>query len=121
MDAMQFVDGPAKVSAVLLLAAGWLLPAPHVAADQIRLNSGIVLEGKILKRNEKMLWLDVGPDVLAFNVNDIDLVELSEPDAPAATESDSLFDTARNLPELSPREQAKRVGPAVIKVATPRG
>ena len=121
MDAMRLVDGPAKVSAVLLLAAGWLLPAPDVAADQIRLNSGGVLEGKILKRNDKMLWLDVGPNVLAFNLDDIDLVELGEPYAPAATDSDSLFHTARELPELSPREQAKRVGPAVIKVATPRG
>ena len=121
MDVMRLVDGPAKVSALLLLAAGWLLPAPDVAADQIRLNSGAVLEGKILKRNDKMLWLDVGPDVLAFYLDDINLVELSEPDAPAATESDSLFHTARDLPELSPREQAKRVGSAVIKVATPRG
>ncbi len=85
MDVLRLVDGPAKVSVVLLLAAGWILPAPDAAADQIRLNSGAVLEGKILKRNDKMLWLDVGPEVLAFDVDDIDLVQLSEPDATAAT------------------------------------
>ncbi len=97
------------------------LPGSVAAGDIVRLTSGAVLHGTVLKRNEHTVWLDVGPKVLAFSVDDIDEIELQEAEITAATETDSLFSTVGNLPQLSPKEQARRVGAAIIKVATPGG
>lgn len=112
-------------SQVCTLAAAMcaILPAlAHpAAADTIRLNSGAVLEGTVLKRNDTTVWLDVGPDVLKFSVDDIDTVEISGADEQVDVERETLFFTADDLPELAPREQAQRIGPSVIKVSTPKG
>jgi serine protease Do len=91
------------------------------AADIVKLKSGAVLDGKVLKQNEKTVWLDVGPNVLEFNMDDVTSVELVDAAAPVAVDSESLFHTASNLREMAPKEQAKRIGPAVIKVSTPGG
>jgi serine protease Do len=48
-------------------------------------------------------------------------VEVTDLGGPVQVKSDSLFHTADNLPEMSPKEQAKRIGSAVIKVSTPGG
>lgn len=92
-----------------------------VQSDVVTLKSGAVIRGTILKRNNKKVWLDVGPDVLVFSMDDVDDIEAEAEGADIEVESDTLFHTAINLPELSPREQAKRIGSAVIKVSTPRG
>lgn len=94
---------------------------PPVQSDVVTLKSGAVIRGTILKRNHKKVWLDVGPDVLEFSMEDVDDIEAEAEGADIEVESDTLFHTALNLPELSPREQAKRIGSAVIKVSTPRG
>src|SRR5262249_14969243 len=91
------------------------------AADSVKLKTGSVLTGKILKQNEKSVWLDVGPNVVEFNMDDVDSVQLSEGEKSVEVQSDSLFHTAANLREMSPKEQAKRIGAAVIKVSTPAG
>ena len=109
--------GIATVAAALLTG----LPGSVAVSDTIRLTSGASLHGTVLKRNEHTVWLDVGPRVLAFSVDDIDEIELDEAEVTAAVESDSLFHTVRNLPQLSPKEQARRIGSAIIKVATPGG
>lgn len=101
----------------VILAAS-TLPA---SADRVSLKSGAAVEGTVIKRTDQRVWLDVGPEVIQFSVDDIAEIELSDPDAVATVVSDSLFHTARNLPELSPKEHAKRIGPAVIKVSTPSG
>ena len=113
----RFLAGRSLVAAVLVAA----LLGTASAADVIKLTSGAVLQGTILKRNDRTLWLDLGSDVLAIRLQDIDEIELADADAPVKTEAHWLFHTARDLTELSPKEQAKRVGPTVIKVATPRG
>jgi len=59
--------------------------------------------------------------VVEFNMDDVVSVELSEAAEPVEVASESLFHTASNLREMSPKEQAKRIGPAVIKVSTPGG
>ncbi len=100
--------------------AGILALAASTSADVITLKSGTVIEGTILKRSDTKVWLDVGPEVLSFRVDDIDQVEVAEPPS-ARVEAESLYHAATDLHPLDPREQAKRVGPAVIKVATPRG
>ncbi len=99
-------------------AAGILALAASTSADVITLKGGAVIEGTVLKRSDTKVWVDVGPEVLSFSVDDIDRVEVAEPPS-ARVEAESLYHTATDLPLLSPLEQAKRVGPAVIKVATP--
>jgi serine protease Do len=102
-----------------ILAAGWL--ASDGIADVIRLKSGAVVHGTVLKRNDQKVWVDVGPAVLEFRMDDVDVVEVAAAEVVTEVETGSIFHTARGLPHLSPRAQAKRVGPAVIKVATPGG
>ena len=103
---------------VLLASAGLV---HSTMGDTIRLKSGRTLEGKVLKENEKAVWLDVGPRVLEFSMDDVDAVELIDAAGPVEVASDSLFHTASNLREMNPKEQARIVGPAVIKVSTPSG
>jgi serine protease Do len=106
-----------------ILAAILIAPLTGSMAlgDVILLNSGAEIHGTVLKRDEHRIWLDVGPTVLSFSVDDIDEVQLETSQVAEAVETDALFHTARNLAQLSPREQAKRVGPSIIKVATPGG
>jgi serine protease Do len=101
-----------------LVAAGFICAA-H--ADTVTLKSGAVIKGQIIKRNDKRVWLDIGPNVIEFSLDDVETVETEAVDKDAVVTIESLYHTARNLPELSPKEQAKRVGPAVIKVSTPSG
>ena len=96
----------ATVAATLLTG----LPGSVAVGDSIRLTSGAVLHGTVLKRNEHTVWLDVGPRVLAFSVDDIDEIELEEAEVTTAIETDALFHTVRNLPQLSPKEQARLIG-----------
>jgi serine protease Do len=104
-----------------LAAAGWLFPAGLACADTVKLKTGTVLEGKVIKRNDKRVWLDIGPDVVQFGMEDVESVEVADTPEAAQVTSESLFHTAINLPEMSPKEQAKRIGAAVIKVSTPGG
>jgi serine protease Do len=97
------------------------LCAVAACADTVTLNSGSRIEGTILKRNATKIWIDIGPDVMSFSVDDIESVVVSDADEPIDATMETLFFTADDLPELSPREQARRVGPAVIKVSTPSG
>ncbi len=72
-----------------------------VQSDVVTLKSGAVIKGTILKRNHKKVWLDVGPDVLEFSMDDVDDIEAEADGADIDVESDTLFHTAINLPELS--------------------
>lgn len=95
-------------------------PAP-VGTDTIILRSGARLTGEIVKRNDKRVWLDVGADVLVFDVDDVASIEAAAAGKKPEMVEETIFSTANNLPELSPKEHAKRIGPAVIKVSTPSG
>ncbi|HRP64001.1 MAG TPA: trypsin-like peptidase domain-containing protein [Phycisphaerales bacterium] len=101
------------------LAGLMALAAMPAQADVVRLKSGIVIEGNVIKRNDRSVWIDIGPDVLRFSVEDIDEIEMRDGDEIVHVRSESLYHTALNLAELSPREQARRIGAAVIKVSTP--
>lgn len=94
---------------------------PATVADTVVLRSGAKVEGTVLKRNEKSVWIDVGPEVLSFRVDDIESVEISDAEEVVDVTRETVYYTADDLPELSPKEQAKRVGPAVIMVSTPGG
>jgi serine protease Do len=100
----------------LAIAASLLAPA-----DTLVMKSGSRLEGTIIKRNDRKVWLDVGPDVLVFDMEDVAEVKQAEAAADTVTVQDELYSHATNPPTLSPKEHAKRIGPAVIKVSTPGG
>ncbi len=107
--------------AIWAVIAGWGFLLSAASADTITLKSGAVLQGTVLKRTERAIWLDVGPRVLEFSIDEVDSVEMSDADASLEVKAESLYHVAINPPEMSPKEQAKRVGPAVIKVSTPSG
>jgi len=107
------------MSVVVASVLSFALPA---AGDTVTLKSGASISGSVLKRNDRHVWIDVGANVLSFEMDDVEKVELAKGDvAKVATKQDSLFSVADELPELPPKEQAKRIGPAVIKVSTPAG
>jgi serine protease Do len=110
--AARFVVGAVLAAAAL---------ASDAAADVVRLKSGAEIRGTVLKRSDQKVWVDVGPAVLEFRMDDVAEVEVAAAEAATEVETGALYHTARGLPQLSPRAQAKRVGPAVIKVATPGG
>ena len=92
------------------------------ASAQIVLLSGATLEGTILKRTGDELWFDVGPTVVVLKSDDIAEVVTNEAQPePVTVNEDDLFSSVKALPEKSPREHAKAIGPAVIKVSTPKG
>ncbi len=113
---------PSRIAAVLppALAALALVAAPTLA-DTVTLKSGATISGTVLKRSDRKVWIDVGADVLSFSMDDVESVTDDDGAGQGTLVQDSLFIVAENLPELPPKEQAKRVGPAVIKVSTPSG
>ena len=115
---MKNLHIPTAAAAAMLVTG---MPGSVTHGDVILLNSGAEIHGTVLKRDEHRIWLDVGPGVLSFSVDDIDEVQLETSEVAQAVETDALFHTGWNLPQLSPREQAKRVGPSIIKIATPAG
>ncbi|MCH8822687.1 MAG: trypsin-like peptidase domain-containing protein [Planctomycetes bacterium] len=108
-----------SVCVALSLAFGLL--ANSATSDVVTLKSGATIAGTILKRNDQKVWVDVGSDVLEFNVEDIKQIDAEDKKPDAQVQQGSLFGTAERLPQLSPKDQAKRVGVAVIKVSTPSG
>ena len=108
---------PAAIASAL--AASMLASA--ALADIVRLKSGASIDGTVLKRTERRIWIDVGADVLSFSMDDVASVDSTSAAANVETKQDTLFSTASGLAELPPREQAKILGPAVIKVSTPGG
>jgi serine protease Do len=90
--------------------------------DSVVLKSGASISGTVLKRTDRRVWIDVGSDVLDFAMDDVATVALGAAStAPAAIREVSLFSVADSLVELPAKEQAKVVGPTVIKVSTPAG
>jgi len=109
------------VAAGILALSPVLVPGAAAFGDTVTLKSGASVSGTVLKRSDRRVWIDVGPDVLSFSMDDVDSVTDDDGAEKATLIRESLFVVAENLPELPPKEQAKRVGPAVIKVSTPSG
>jgi serine protease Do len=112
---------PSLAVVVLVAWVGGSLAGPALA-DVVRLKSGASIDGTIIKRTDRKVWIDVGSDVLSFSMDDVESVTAdAAAAAPIATKQDTLFSVAEGLPELPAKEQAKLVGPTVIKVSTPQG
>ncbi len=93
--------------------------------DTITMNDGKTIMAPILKETAEKVWLDMGFDVLVVPRSDIRSILRADREAGEADEGDSsaLFFTVAPgaLPESSPRELARTIGEAVIKVSTPSG
>jgi len=111
----------ARLGALVACAAALALAGAPAAGDMLELKSGAVIQGTVLKRTDKRVWIDVGPTVLDFSIDDIRDIDTDVQSVMGRITKDTLFHTAENLSELSPKEHAKRIGPAVIKVSTPSG
>ncbi|MSR28840.1 MAG: trypsin-like serine protease [Phycisphaerales bacterium] len=118
---MRSIATAIVTSVALLVSAHGDDSASTAPTDVVLLKSGRRLEGSIVKRSDRRLWLDVGPDVIVFDMSDVGEVQNAVGESQAIRTVDSLFTTATDLPEMSPREHAKIIGPAVIKVSTPAG
>ncbi len=100
----------------------FLLLTTEVSADIVQLHSGSEVHGKIIKRTEHKIWVDIGPELITIDMSQVkDVTEDSDSIHPTVLNKTNLFRTTTQLPELSPKEQAKRVGASVIKVSTPGG
>lgn len=119
-------------AALLLASLALMAPCPPAlgqvesqgdkAIDTVTLNDGRTVMAPILKENAQTLWLDLGFEVLAIPRADVKSILRAEPDADLGKgDEGDLYYTATNLPERSPKEHAKRIGEAVIKVSTPSG
>ncbi len=94
------------------------------ATDTVTLVDGSAVSAPILKETAETLWLDLGHDVIAIPRSRIESIERAESDEqtdPANIDEHALFRTARSLSESVPKELAKTIGEAVIKVSTPSG
>lgn len=93
------------------------------APDTVTLRDGRVIVAPILKETSDAVWLDLGYEVMRAPRAEIESIERAEmdDDAPVAARAETLYRTARGLPERTPPEQAKRFGEAVIMVSTPSG
>ena len=111
---------PLLRSFLVIALATSLAGAAH-ASDVVKLKSGAEVQGTILKRNDQKVWVDLGSEVVVFVMDDVASIKAEAADVPVKLTNDSLFHIASNLSEMSPKEQAKRIGPAVIKVSTPAG
>ncbi len=91
-------------------------------ADVVILHSGGEVHGPILKRSQNTIWVDIGSDLIQIDMSEIKtIIQDLNTDESSNIDNTKLFRTAGQLPELSPKEQAKRVSASVIKVSTPGG
>lgn len=102
----------------LFASVALILGAIELAtADVIHLQSGTTINGQIVKRSDKRVWVDIGSEVLSFDMEDVASIESTAAAVPLQVERDDLFHTVINPPTQSPKEHAKSIGPAVVKSA----
>jgi len=89
--------------------------------DVVRLKDGGEVRGEIVKRDDRGVWVDVGPTVVRFDLDQVDEIVGGTGTASVVVDDGTLFRIAVEPVELSPKEHARLLGPAVIKVSTPSG
>lgn len=122
---MMFRAGSQKVISLSFALAAMIyvaMPLPDaLGIDLVVLKNGRSVEGEIVKRTDRHVWIDVGPDIFRFSMDDVEDIEHQVAEEVVAERSDALYHTAVNPPELSAREQAKRMGSTIVMVSTPGG
>lgn len=106
-----------------LISAGAVCAAAIAASPaMVRFTDGRTVSAPILKQTSEHVWLDLGFDVLRVPRTEIDQIDYPEEDeAVEGSSGEKLYRTAEDLTARSPREQAERIGSAVIMVSTPSG
>jgi serine protease Do len=89
--------------------------------DVVRLKDGGEVKGEIVKRDDRAVWVDVGPTVVRFDLDQVDEIVGGSGTSAVVVDDGTLFRIALEPAELSPKEHARLLGPAVIKVSTPSG
>lgn len=95
---------------------------PSEAGERIVLRSGFKLEGRIVKRTETMLFLDVGYTILSVpgdevrRIEPIVAAEESASESGVRSESDSIFYTADGLRSGPIDQKAREVAESVVKI-----
>lgn len=105
----------------VIAAASALAAVLSAPADVVKLRSGASIDGRILKQTDRAVWVDIGADVLQVAMEQVDSIDRADAEAAMRTDASQMFSTAKDLPTLPPKELAKGLGPAVIKVSTPGG
>ncbi len=106
---------------VCFAVSGISVKAFAIDLDQIRLKDGGEVRGEIVKRDERGVWIDVGPTVVRFDLDQVEEIVEQDGAGGVAVSSGTLYSTAVDPVERSPKEHARLIGPAVIKVSTPSG
>jgi len=109
------------ISIACSFALGASVEAANPELDQILLKDGGEVRGEIVKRDDRGVWIDVGPTVVRFDLDQVEEIVEADADAAVAVNSGTLYSTAVKPVERSPKEHARLIGPAVIKVSTPSG
>lgn len=112
------------LAAALLCAGAALAQDDQRPVDRVIFTDGRVVTAPIIKETGDAIWLDLGYDILRAPRTSVERIERAQrPD----DEADPLLSAGRlyrvasgNPAERSPKEQAERVGAAVILINTPR-
>ena len=98
-----------------------VLMASPLTADVVTLRKGGELHGRVIKQDERSLWVDIGADVIEVDNNEVADIRISEAAEVPRSTRDGIFHTIEQPRELSIRQQAARVKSAVVLVKTPSG
>ncbi|MBL8745939.1 MAG: trypsin-like peptidase domain-containing protein [Phycisphaerae bacterium] len=121
---MRTHHGLTRSAAILLAACAAVALAEPLAKkmDVVTLLDGRSISAPILKETGETLWLDLGDQVVSIPRSRVESIVRAEPDDTAeAIDPRALYRVAKDPPESTPKEQAKKVGEAVIMVNTPSG
>jgi len=105
---------------VLALAALLLSSASSALCDEIRLGSGNVVKGRVVKETADEIFIDIGHTIIAVPVKQI-VERLKEGEENAAAEKEAAFDlwVERDVKELSVEDNVNRIGEGVVLVRVP--
>lgn len=115
-------------SASLLWIAGVLITGLCTAAasaDTVLLKSGHKLQGEVLKKTDRELFVDIGVDIIRIPLEKLDSIDESDAAAPAkvtnvAGDEDGVF-LMGSLPAKSVKDLAEEYGEGVVLIETPSG
>lgn len=96
-----------------------LLLAAAAPADTVRLTDGVSIDAPIVKETSKAVWIDLGDDIVRIARERIEAIERSGDAEAIADDQSALYRAEAQLIERTPEQQSKRLGGAVVKIATP--
>lgn len=111
------------VSLAVLLSLG--LTVTVAVADTVLLKSGHKLQGEVLKKTDRELFVDIGVDIIRIPLDKLDSVDESDAAAPAkvttiAGDEDGVF-LMGSLPAKSVKDLSEEYGEGVVLIETPSG